>query len=104
MEGLRAEDALLRSDFGGSASDAVAGATDLTVTDDGRLLLLFPVVDRVVGLLVDPTTKRATTIRWTEEAWRREPRRGGGTGLIHRGVFYQLQGDEVHAYVLRPED
>jgi len=103
-DGLRAQDALMRSDFGGSADDAVAGATDLTMTDDGRLLLLFPPVDRTIGLLIDPDSREATVIRWSQDVWERMPGRGGGTGVIHRGVFYQLLGDEVSTYVLRPED
>lgn len=102
-DGLREEDALMRSDFGGSSADALPAATDLTATGDGRLLLLFPAVDRTIGLLIDPFARHATPIRWTEESSHRAPVRGGGTGVLHHGVFYQLLGDEVHAYVLRPE-
>lgn len=102
-DGLREQNAVVLSDFGGSPNDAVATATDLTMTDDGRLLLLFPAVDRVIGLLIDPASMRATAIRRPGKPSGTTRVRGGATGVLHHGVFYQLLGDEVNTYVLRPE-
>jgi hypothetical protein len=96
--GLRQADALVRQDFGGSAADAVPAATDLTATDDGRLLLLFPPVERTFGLLINPDTYEGTVLEWAEELGRQ----AGRTGVIHLGRFYQLRNDEVAAFVLEP--
>lgn len=101
---LRQRDELTRRDFGGSGAGAVPGATDLTLTDTGQLLLLFPGVDGEFGLLIDPGTLHATELRWAPVEWGLTPGKSGGTGVIHRGVLYRAIGDEVTASALQPAE
>jgi hypothetical protein len=90
-------------DFGGTGANARPGITDLSVSDDGRLLLLFPPVDHgVFGLLVDASTFQAQRVRWSAEVQNTHPGWGGATGVVRGGLFYRALGDDVLVFSLEP--
>ncbi|MDH3495841.1 MAG: hypothetical protein OER21_03700 [Gemmatimonadota bacterium] len=99
LDGLIEQDALVLGDFGGDTRRARPGITDLSVTDDGRLFLLFPNVG-AIGLLVDPRTNRAQAIKWPAEA---DQRYGGFGGVIRNGLFFRHSSDDVRIFKLIPE-
>lgn len=102
-EGLRTQTQLVAADFGGSGKGWGARATDLTVTDDDRLLLLFPPIDGVFGLIMDPETYAAQAVRWSPEVLAARPGLGGASGVIRQGRFWHVVGDEVTVYTLQPD-
>jgi hypothetical protein len=99
VEGLLNQSALMAKDFGGGGRGATAAITDLSLTDDGRLLLLFPNVG-AIGLLVDPGDFTARLIKWSPEF---DPRFGAGSGVLRGDTWYRLMGDEVRLFRLVPE-
>lgn len=90
------------ADFGDRRPVHHVAVSDLTITDAGDLLLLFPAVESVFGLLVDPDAGSAREIRWAPGSRQALEAQGGGTGVVFRGRFYRALGDEVTIYVLRP--
>lgn len=99
VEGLVQQSRAVRQDFGGAARSATAGITDLSLADDGRLLLLFPNVG-AIGLLVDPADSSAQEIRWGPGL---DPRFGGFSGLVRGDTLYRLSSDNLRLFRLAPE-
>jgi hypothetical protein len=98
-EGLRDHAALVARDFGGDGTGAPASITDLSVTDDGKLLLLFYNLG-AIGLLVDPRTYQAQEIRWGPGV---DPKLAGFGGVVRGDVFYRLSSDDLRLFRLVPE-
>lgn len=99
LDGLSERRAQVLGDFGGKGRNARPEITDLSVTDDGRLFLLFPNIG-AIGLLVDPRTNRAQAIKWPPEA---EQRLGGFGGVIKDGLFFRHSSDDVRIFRLIAE-
>jgi hypothetical protein len=98
-EGLRRRAALVAKDFGGDGVGAPASITDLSLADDGRLLLLFSNLG-AIGLLIDPRTYRAQEIRWGPGV---DPSLAGYGGVVRGDVFYRLSMDDLRLFRLTPE-
>jgi hypothetical protein len=96
LAALRRRAALVARDFGGRGSGAPANLTDLSLTDDGSLLLLFPTHDPI-GLLVNPLTGGARALRWAPGA---DPALSGFGGIVRDGVFYRLTADDLRLFRL----
>jgi hypothetical protein len=101
LDGLEEYDRLSMQDFGGSGRGARPKVTGFSATDDGRLLLLFPSIDGVFGVLVNAATYRAALLEWGPGT---DPQLAGSEGVIHRGVFYRLTADEIRTFQLEPSD
>jgi hypothetical protein len=101
FDGLMDLDRLVRRDFGGSGRDARPQVTSFSATDDGRLVLLFPAIDGMFGLLVDAGTYRAKPVRWGAGTDRQL---AGYGGVVHNGMFYRLTSDDVRIFRLEPAD
>jgi hypothetical protein len=97
LDGLARSQALVERDFGGSGRNALPTITSFSATDDHRLLLLFPAIDDVFGLLVDAGTYHTRLLRW---ATKTEPPLAGAIGVVHRGRFYRLTSDEIRVFQL----
>jgi hypothetical protein len=97
LDGLSKTQALTERDFGGSGRHALPTITSFTATDDDRLLLLFPAIDGLFGLMVDASTYHAWALRWGPGA---DPRLAGFGGVVHRGRFYRLGFDELRVFQL----
>jgi hypothetical protein len=97
LDGLTRSQALVERDFGGSGQNALPTITSFTATDDDRLLMLFPAIDGVFGLLVDAETYHTQLLRWARET---HPQLAGGAGVVHRGRFYRLTSDEIRVFQL----
>lgn len=97
--GLVERAALVSRDFGGDGRRARPSITDMSVADDGRLLLLFPNVG-AIGLLVDPVSCRGRAIEWAPEVDRHL---GGFIGLVREGVLYRLSSDDLRLFRLTSE-
>lgn len=98
-DGLAKHRALVLGDFGGDGRGARPEITDLSITDDGRLFLLFPNVG-AIGLLVDLQTNRARAIEWPPDA---DQRYGGFAGVIRNSLFFRHSSDDVRIFKLIPE-
>lgn len=97
LKGLTKRAALVERDFGGSGRNALPKITSFSATDDDRLLLLFPAIDGVFGLLVDAKTYHSRSLRWASGT---DPQLAGGRGVIHRGLFYRLTMDGIRIFQL----
>jgi len=98
-EGLRERAALVAKDFGGDGRGAPASLSDLTLTDDGRLLLLFQNFG-AIGLLIDPRSEEVREIRWGPDV---DPALAGFGGVVRGDVFYRLTMDNLRLFRLTPE-
>jgi hypothetical protein len=101
LDGLTKSQALVERDFGGSGRNALPTITSLSATDDDRLLLLFPSIDGVFGLLVDAGTYRTRALRWGPGT---DPQLAGFGGVVHDGRFYRLTSDEIRVFKLESPD
>ncbi|HEX9728484.1 MAG TPA: hypothetical protein VGA37_08275 [Gemmatimonadales bacterium] len=100
LEPLRETYRLVLRDFGRPDDDEVSVANALSVTDDGRLLLLFsPVKDRI-GLLVDPADYSGREVLIPPDRGDRGRQRGAGAAALHGGRLYLLRLDEVTVHEL----
>jgi len=99
VDDLRRQSALVARDFGGSGRSAPANITDLSLTDDGRLLLLFPSVG-AIGLLVNVSDWSAREIRWGPGL---DPKIGGFGGMLRGDTLYRLSMDDLRLFRLAPE-
>lgn len=98
LEGLRR----VYADFGDTRPVYRAPASDLVITPDGDLLLLFGSVDGTFGLLVDPATLAGRALTWSPESEQATRGIGGAQGVIRDGRFLQVWGDNVHIFSLGP--
>lgn len=98
-EGLRRQAALLAKDFGGDGRGAPASITELSLTDDGRLLLLFSNLG-AIGLLIDPRTQHAREVRWAPGV---DPKLAGYRGVVRGDVLYRLTLHDLRLFRLVPE-
>jgi hypothetical protein len=97
LDALTEYDRLSMQDFGGSGHGARPRLTAFSATEDGSLLLLFPPIEGVFGLLVDATTYRTRLLEWGAGT---DPTLAGSEGVIHHGVFYRLTADEIRTFRL----
>jgi hypothetical protein len=99
IEGLRRRAAVVARDFGGGGIAPPANITELSLSDEGRLLLLFPTTE-LIGLLVDPGAGTARPIRWAPGA---DPTLSGFGGIVRGGVFYRLSTDDLRLFRIGAE-
>ena len=99
-EGLLEHQRRVYADFGDRRPVYEVAAGDLTVTDSGRLLLLFPAVERTFGLLIDPDGGLATRLEWSEGSEEAARGAAGGFGVLEGSRLYRGLGDEVTVYQL----
>jgi hypothetical protein len=86
-------------DFGGEGKGAPANITDMSATDTGLVLLLFPNVGSI-GLLIDPADFSAREIRWGPDV---DQRLGGYGGVLRGDSLYRLSADDLRLFRLSPQ-
>jgi hypothetical protein len=98
-ERLSARAALVARDFGGDGRGAPANITDLSLTTDGRLLLMFSTTG-VVGLVIETGTWTAREIRWAAGV---DPRLSGFGGVLRNDTLYRQSADDLRLFLLTPQ-